>query len=78
MATFPIRALRSAPVVVVEPAEHGNGLDATMHLRRARDGLLLGEPLVRASLVEEAREFDDEMSQVLLAKDEDVIKKLAS
>jgi hypothetical protein len=78
VATFPIRPLRSTPVVVVQPAENGNGLDATVHLPRARDGLLLGERLVRARLVVEAREFDDEMSQVLLTKDKDVIEKLAS
>jgi hypothetical protein len=28
---------------MVQPAENGNGLDATVHLPRARDGLLLGE-----------------------------------
>ena len=54
---------------MVEPTEYRNGLDATMRLRWARDGLLLGERLVRARLVVEAREFDDEMSQVLLAGD---------
>lgn len=38
-----IDPLRSAPVVLVQPAERGNSLDATMHLRRASDGLLLSE-----------------------------------
>jgi hypothetical protein len=78
MATFLIRPLRSAPVVMVQPAEHGNSLDATMHLRRASDGLLLSERLMRARVIVETREFDDEMSQVLLTKDKDVIEKLAS
>jgi hypothetical protein len=49
-----------------------------VQLPRARDGLLLGERLVRARLVVEAREFGDEMSQVPLTKDNDVIEKLAS
>lgn len=78
VATFPIRPLRSTPVIMVQPAENGNGLDATVHLPRARDGLLLGERLVRARPVVKAGEFDDEMSQVLLTKDKDVIEKLAS
>jgi hypothetical protein len=78
VATFPIRPLRSTPVIMVKPAENGNDLDATVHLPRARDGLLLGERLVRARLVVEARELGDEMSQVLLTKDKDVIEKLAS
>ena len=30
MATFPIRPLRSAPVIMVEPTEYGNGLDTTV------------------------------------------------
>jgi len=37
MATFPIRPLRSAPVIMVEPTEYGNGLDTTVYLRRTRD-----------------------------------------
>jgi hypothetical protein len=41
-------------------------------------GCCWGERLVRARLVVEAREFDDEMSQVLLAEDEDVIERVAS
>jgi hypothetical protein len=78
MATFLIRLLRSAPVVMVQAAEHGNSLDTTMHLRQASDGLLLSEGLMRARLVVKAGEFDDKMSQVLLTKDKDVIEKLAS
>ena len=62
----------------MEPAEHGNGLDATMHVRRSSDGLLLGEPLMRARPVVEAREFGDEISQVPLTQNEDVIDELAS
>jgi hypothetical protein len=30
---------------MVKPAEHGNSLDARMHLGRASDGLLLSEDL---------------------------------
>jgi hypothetical protein len=78
MATFLICLLRSAPVVMVQPAEHGNSLDATMHVRRASDGLLLSERLMRARLVVKAGEFGDETSQVLLTKDKDVIEQLAS
>jgi hypothetical protein len=63
---------------MVQPAENGNGLDATAHLPRARDGLLVGERLVRARLFVEPHEFRDEMSHVLLTKDKDVIEKLAS
>jgi hypothetical protein len=78
VATFTIHALRGAAVIVVEPAEYGDGLDATMHLRRSSDGLLLGEPLMRARPAVEAREFGDEISQVLLVQNEDVIGELAS
>ena len=45
---------RGAPVVVVQTAEHGNGLDAAFGLARPWNGLLLGESLVRARLVVEA------------------------
>ena len=75
-----IHALRRSPVVMVKSPEYGNGLDATVHLRRARDGLLLGERLVRARPVVEAGEFGDQMSEVPLAENEDVVvvEKLAS
>jgi hypothetical protein len=78
MATFAIRTLRRAPVVMVESAEYRNGLDATVHLRWAWDGLLLSERLVRARPVVEAREFGNQMSEVVLSEDEDVVEKLAS
>ncbi len=63
---------------MVEPTEDGNGLNATVHLLWARNRLLLSEPLVRARLVVETREFDDEKPQMPFTKDEDVIEKLAS
>jgi hypothetical protein len=62
---------------MVEPTENGNGLNATMRLRWARNRLLLSEPSVRVRLVVEAREFDDEKPQIPFTKDEDVIEKLA-
>jgi hypothetical protein len=43
---------------MAQPAENGNCFDATVHLPRARDGLLLGERLVRARLVVEAETLD--------------------
>jgi hypothetical protein len=61
---FEIPTLGSPPAIMVEPTKDGNGLDATEHLRWARNRLLLGEPLVRARLVVEAREFDDEKPQM--------------
>ena len=42
MATFPVRTSGSALVVMVEPAEYRNSLDAALHLRRSSDGLLPG------------------------------------
>jgi hypothetical protein len=78
MATFPVRGSRGAPVVVVEPTEYGNRLDAALHLRRSRHRLLLGQSLVRARLIVEARELGDEPSQGRLAEDENVVEQLAS
>jgi hypothetical protein len=46
---------------VVQPTEYGNGLDATMHLPPPRNRLL-GERLMRARPVVEAREFSDKIS----------------
>jgi hypothetical protein len=62
---------------MVEPTEDRNGLNATVHLRWARNRLLLTSPWC-GRLVVEAREFDDEKPQMPFTKDEDVIEKLAS
>jgi len=55
MATFPVRTSGSALVVMVEPAEYRDSLDAALHLRRSSDGLLLGERLVWAGTSVSAR-----------------------
>ncbi|HLK39030.1 MAG TPA: hypothetical protein VKU41_19850 [Polyangiaceae bacterium] len=62
---------------MMEPNKNGKGLDATTHLRRWANGLLMGESLLRARPVAEAHEFRDERSKVLLAEDKDVVEELA-
>jgi hypothetical protein len=63
---------------MVKPTEYGNGLDPTMYLPRPRDWLLLGERLMRARPVVEAREFNDEISHMLPGQNEAVIEKFAA
>jgi hypothetical protein len=49
---------------MMQPTEYGNRLDAALELGRSGNGLLMGEGLMRARLVVEARELDDETSKV--------------
>ncbi len=74
MATFPVRTSRSAAVVVVQTAEHGDGLDAAFGFGRPRNRLLPGESLVRTRPVVEAYVLGDEAPQVRLAHDQYVVE----
>src|ERR1700690_407816 len=76
VATFRVRTSRGAPVVVVQTAEHGNGLDAAFGFGRPRNGLLLGESLVRTRLVVEAHVLGNEAPQVRLAHDQYLVEEL--
>ena len=62
----------------METAEYGKAPDGSGELRRSRNGLLLGESLVRARVVVEARELGHETSHVPLTEDENVVEQLAS
>ena len=67
VATFPVRTSRSTVVVVVQTAEpFGFG--------PPRNGLLLGESLVRTRPVVEAHVLGDEPPQVRLAHDQYVVE----
>jgi hypothetical protein len=62
----------------VEPAQHGNDLDSTVHLGRTRDGLVLGERLVRARVVAIGRVLADQTEQVALADHDDMVEQLST
>jgi hypothetical protein len=77
VATFPVRTSRSAAVVVVQTAEHGDGRDAAFGFGRPRNGLLLGESLVRTRHVVEAHVLGDEAPQLRLTREQYVVERVA-
>ena len=70
--------MSGAPVVVVQPSEYGNSLDATFAAGRPRNRLLLGERLVRPGLVVEAHVLGHETPQMRFARDQHVVEQLAA
>jgi hypothetical protein len=81
MATFSIHASnggcsRGAPVVVVEPAEHGSSNDAAFESADAWSGLLPTKRLMRARLIIKAHVLRQQTPQVLMTKDHHVVEQL--
>lgn len=71
-------ASRGSAVVMMEPPKNGDSHDAALELGRTRDRLLLRQSLVRTGFVVEMHELGDEVSEMVLAEDENVIEQFAA
>ena len=59
---------------MVESPEDGDSRDAALELGRTRNRLLLRERFVRTRRAVEAHKLGDEASEVIRAKEEDVVQ----
>jgi len=66
------------PVVVMEPTEYGDCVDAAVRLKWTWNRLLVPEGLVRTRFVVEADVLGDDAPEVILTEDEDVIENLSA
>jgi len=80
LATNPVRQEHLAqlsssdtPVVVMEPAEYGDCVDASLCRKRPWNRLLVPESLVRTRFIVEAHVLSDDAPYVILTEDEDVV-----
>src|SRR5882672_1250205 len=65
------------PVVVMEPTEHGDCVDAAIRLEWTWNRLLVPEGLVRTRFVVVADVLGDDAPEVILTEDEDVVEHLS-
>ena len=65
------------PIVVMEPTEYGDRVDAAVCLERPSNRLLVPEGLVRTRFVVEADVLGDDAPEVILTEDEDVVEHLS-
>jgi hypothetical protein len=65
------------PVVVMEPAEHRDCVDAAIRLEWTWNRLLVPEGLVRTRFVVVADVLGDDAPEVILTEDEDVVEHLS-
>src|SRR2546426_7721112 len=65
------------PVVVMEPTEHGDCVDAAIRLEWTWNRLLVPEGLVRTRFVVVADVLGDDAPEVILTEDEDVVEQLS-
>src|SRR5882762_140914 len=66
-----------APLVVMEPTEHGDCVDAAIRLEWTWNRLLVPEGLVRTRFVVVADVLGDDAPEVILTEDEDVVEHLS-
>ena len=66
------------PVVVMEPTEYGDCVDAAVCLERPWNRLLVTEGLVRTRFVVETDVLGDDAPEVILTEDEDVVEHLSA
>ena len=66
------------PVVVMEPTEHGDCVDAAIRLEWTWNRLLVTEGLVRTRFVVVADVLGDDAPEVVLTEDEDMIEHLSA
>src|SRR5205823_10990234 len=66
------------PIVVMEPTEYGDCVDAAVCLERPSNRLLVPEGLVRTRFVVEADVLVDDAPEVILAEDEHVVEHLSA
>jgi len=66
------------PVVVMEPTEYGNRVNAALRLERPWNRLLVPKSLVRTRFVVEADVLGDDAPEVILAEGEDVVEHLSA
>src|SRR6266478_3834994 len=66
------------PVVVMEPTEYGDCVDAAVRLQWTRNRLLVPEGLVRTRFVVETDVLGDEAPEVILTEDDDVVEHLSA
>ena|ERR1700737_2537551 len=85
LATNPVRTRDLAqlsssdtPVVVMEPTEYGDYVDAAVRLEWTCNRLLVPEGLVRTRFIVEAHVLGDDSPEVILTEDEDVVEQLSA
>src|SRR2546426_6439948 len=66
------------PVVVMEPTEHGDCVDAPVRLKWTWNRLLVPEGLVRTRFIVEAHVLGDDVPEVVLTEDEDMVEQLSA
>src|SRR5438132_4544717 len=66
------------PIVVMEPTEYGDCVDAAVCLERPSNRLLVPEGLVRTRFVAETDVLVDDASEVILTQDENVVEHLSA
>ena len=66
------------PIVVMEPTEYADCVDAAVCLERPSNRLLVPEGSVRTRFVVETAVLVDDASEVILTEDEDVVEDLSA
>src|SRR5713226_2156766 len=66
------------PVVVMEPTEYGDCVDAALRLKWTWNRLLVPEGLVRTRFVVETDVLGDDAPEVVLTEDENVVEHLSA
>jgi len=66
------------PIVMMEPTEYGDCVNAAAPLERPWNRLLVPEGLVRTRFVVEADVLGDDAPEVILTEDEDVVEQLSA
>ncbi len=72
------RSSSDTPVVVMEPTEYGNCMDASLCRERPWNRLLVPETLVRTRFIVEAHVLGDDAPEVILTEDEDMVEQLSA